>query len=435
MTSKKQTWRRCSCRGPDKKQLGSACLRLATDTRHGSWAFRLEQPAVNGRRASIRRFGFPTKAAAEAELAKLIDRTKHGHESNDRETVEQYLCAWLPTKRKLAPSTRALYKRYIDKDLVPALGALRLEQLTHMHVARLIADLEADGRGPVTVRRIIATLSSALRDAVRRRRLTHNAAQFAETPEAETVERGGWNVADAVGFLAHVADAEDRDAELFEFLIGTGMRKGEALAIRWSDLDMIRRAARVRRTLSIVPGEGVTFGKPKTEGSAAGVGLSKRVIEALHRQRARQDAERHEWGSAYEDGDLVFARENGAPLRPEQVLRRFKVLAAEAGLPVVRVHDLRHLAASLMIAAGVPLTIVSKTLRHSTTRITADTYTHLTDDVSRQAVDAAAASLEAAEAEMRAVRKARDALGAHTPRTQDPGARTHGAHIEGEKSA
>ena len=108
-------------------------------------------------------------------------------------------------------------------------------------------------------------------------------------------------------------------------------------------------------------------------------------------------AERARWGAAYQDHDLVFARENGLPLRPEYVLRRFRSLAADAGLPRARVHDLRHLAASMMIAAGVPLPIVSKTLRHSGTGITADLYAHLTRETAHQAGDAMAAALDAAE--------------------------------------
>lgn len=246
-------------------------------------------------------------------------------------------------------------------------------------------------------------------------------------------ERGGWGVAEGVAFLAHVADAADRDAELFELLIGTGMRKGEALALRWSDVDLLRRVAHVQRTLSVVDNSRLIFTAPKTKGSAAGVGLSKRVTEALARQRARQDAERAEWGDAYADGDLVFAREDGQPLRPEYVLRRFRALTAAAGLPRVRVHDLRHLAASMMLAAGEPLAVVSKTLRHSTVAITSDIYAHLTAEVAREAVDTMAAVLDAAQAEAEAVGRARAALTEHTAGADHAVPRSPGAHIDAER--
>jgi hypothetical protein len=119
-------------------------------------------------------------------------------------------------------------------------------------------------------------------------------------------------------------------------------------------------------------------------------------VQALLQVRLGQDIDRQSWGDAYEDHDLVFARENGAPLRPEYATRRFVALSQAAGLRQVRLHDLRHGAASLMLAAGVPMAIVSKMLRHSSIGITVDTYGHLSEDTARVASDAMAAPLEQA---------------------------------------
>jgi integrase len=131
----------------------------------------------------------------------------------------------------------------------------------------------------------------------------------------------------------------------------------------------------------------------------SGVGLSPRVVAALMRQAEVQAVERAQWGDAYEDDGLVFARENGTPLRPEFVLRGFRELSDEAGLPSVRLHDLQHLAATLMIASGVPLAVASKMPRHSQVGITADLYGHLTREASHAAADGLAAVLDAAAAE------------------------------------
>ena len=434
-----RVFRRCACRGPDGRQVGTGCPRLATDSRHGSWTFALEQPVVNGRRTTMRRSGFTTRKAAADALARQVERQNGGVTSDDRETVETYLTAWLVEQQRVRkPTTFANYARYVRADLIPALGRVPLESLTHAHVGRLVADLEAAGRGATTIRRIHAVLRSALGDAVRRRRLAHNPAAHAVLPEVHRVERGGWAVPEAIGFLAHVRDADDRDADLFETLIGTGLRKGEAIALRWSDVDLDARIAHVRQTLSSVDNARLVFTKPKTKGSAAGVGLSTRVVAALRRQRDRQDGERAAWGDAYADHGLIFCRENGEPLRPEYVLRRFRTLTAAAGLPRVRVHDLRHLAASMMIAAGVPLPIVSKTLRHSTVAITADVYSHMTADIAREAVDAMAAALDAAEAEAAATGRARAVLddgpsgGPDDPVSADP-ALTHSHRTHNEE--
>jgi integrase len=128
-----------------------------------------------------------------------------------------------------------------------------------------------------------------------------------------------------------------------------------------------------RGTLSDVAGR-LMFTAPKTKGSSAGVSLSARVVAAFERRRRRQALERTEWAECYEDHDLVFAQVNGKPLWPDRVLDRFHELSAQVGLPRARLHDLRHLAATLMLTAGVPLALVSKKLRHATSGISADLY-------------------------------------------------------------
>jgi integrase len=176
--------------------------------------------------------------------------------------------------------------------------------------------------------------------------------------------------------------------------------------LRWRDIDLDARVLHVRQNLIDIDGR-ISFGGPKTKGSAAGVGLSGRVVAALRVQREQQLAERAEWAEAYEDHDLVFARENGKPLRPEWVLDTFHRLSREAGLREVTLHDLRHLAATLMITNGVPLPLVSKTLRHSKVGITADLYRHLTHEASVAAADALGSVLDAVASERSAIRRRR----------------------------
>ena len=199
-----------------------------------------------------------------------------------------------------------------------------------------------------------------------------------------------WTAEQAVTFLEHVAD--DRLGPLFEVLIDCGLRRGEVLALRWCDIDIERRALFVRRTLSDVGGR-LVFSEPKTRASTAGVGLPARVVTALEVQEMRQSMERAEWDSAYEDQGLVFARENGTPIRPEHVVKRFGPLCRAAGVPKITIHDLRHTAATLMIGSGVPLAVVSKVLRHTQVSITADLYGHLTPEIATSATDTFGAAL------------------------------------------
>jgi integrase len=420
--SKGRVYRRCPCRGEDGRQLGACCPLLATDRKHGTWTFAVDGPSMDGRRKTMRRGGYPTKSAAQRALTDVLTRYGTGVKVDDRETVASYLAVWLNGKRHaLKPKTLHRYSEIITKELVPALGALPLEQLHHDHVTTFIAELEDAGRGSPTIRYIHAVLSSALSDAVKQRRLTHNVAQYAVLPPMISAEREPWTAAEAVAFLDHCHRADDRLADLFEALIGTGLRRGEALALHWSDLDLGARVLFIhptRGTLSDVAGR-LMFTAPKTKGSAAGVGLPTRVVAALKRQSARQAVERAEWGEAYEDDDLVFARVNGAPLRPEWVLDRFHDLTEQAGLPRVRLHDLRHLAATLMLTSGVPLPLVSKILRHAQTGITADLYGHLTKEAALAAADSLGAVLDAAAAELANERAARAATTLR-PQTYDP---------------
>lgn len=289
--------------------------------------------------------------------------------NDDRETVAQYLPKWkLAMRHKLKPKTLHQYGLYLDNDLIPALGTTKLEALSHEHITTMVLSLEDAGRSATTIKRIVAVLSSALNHAVRTKRLTHNAAMYVSTPAVTSAERVPWTAREAVTFLEHVAG--DRLAEFFEVMIGTGLRRGEALALRWEDVDLEHRTLRVRRAATEVDGK-LVIGAPKTTGSAEGVGLPARVVVALKRQRERQLFEALEWADGYVDNGLVFTRQNGTMLRPRYLLAHFHELSEKAGVPKVRIHDLRHLAATLMLTNGVPLALVSKTLRHSQVGITA----------------------------------------------------------------
>jgi integrase len=282
-----------------------------------------------------------------------------------------------------------------------------IERLHAEHVEQLLVDAAA-GRGPVTVRRIHATLRSALSYGVKTRRLPFNVASNVTPPTGARPEVQPWSAGELAAFLRYVET--DRLGPLFEVIAACGLRRGEALGLRWADLDLANRTARIRQTVVDVGGR-LQFSTPKTRSSEATVPLTERAVQALLQVRLGQDIDRQSWGDAYEGHDLVFARENGAPLRPEYVTRRFVALSQAAGLRQVRLHDLRHGAASLMLAAGVPMAIVSKMLRHSSIGITVDTYGHLSEDTARTASDAMAAALE------QAFETAAAAAGDHTATT------------------
>lgn len=392
-----RVYRRCACRDTNGTQLGAGCRQL-TNRRHGRWAFAVDLPTLDHHRKTLRRCGFPTQALARAALDRVLACERAGIHVDDRQTVADYLEAWLETKqRSLKPTTLARYVDYIHKDLTPALGAIRLEELTHHHIASFVNIQLAAGRGPVTVHRCIGTLSSALTDAVRRHRLIHNPARFANIPRPHPKQQTCWSPAQAAAFLRHCAQINDPLTELYELLMCTGMRKGEALALHWAEVDLDKQVLFVRYTLSNINNTAPVFTSPKTKSSHAWIGLSNRAVNALGRQAQRQLQQRDVAGPRFHDQDLVFTRRYGEPLRHEYVLRHLHQLTRDAALPLIRVHDLRHFAATTMLSSQVPLAMASKTMRHSTLSTTIEIYGHLLRHVAQQAVDAIDTALTTAE--------------------------------------
>lgn len=379
-------YRRCGCRDTLHHQLGAHCPHLLTDGDHGTWTFAVDVPTPRRHRTTVRRGGFDNHDAAETALRRFLEGEAGGFNADPNQSVDDYLTAWLAAKALvLKPTTMARYRDYVHNDLTPAFGTLKLDELGHRHIAAFVTGELAAGRGKTTLYRCLATLSSALGDAVRQHRLAHNPASPPAMHRPPSPERQIWTAGEAVRFLEHCHQADPDMADLFEFLIGTGMRKGEALGLHWDDVHLRERVLYVRCTLSAIDNNQLVITSPKTRTSKNWVAISPRVAIALqHRARSR--------GHAHSDpsdpfAGLVFCRPDGRPLRPHTVLDRLRQLSQEAGAPRVTVHDLRHLAATITITAGVPLTVVSKTLRHSTLSTTANIYSHLTQQAAREAVD------------------------------------------------
>jgi integrase len=262
-----RVYRRCACRDSRNKQLGPRCPKL-TNPRHGNWAFAVDRPNVGGKRKTMRRSGYTTKSEADEALRKVLECERAGVHLDDTETVAQYLTTWLDTKsRNLKPNTVLRYRDYIDKDLIPAIGAIRLERLTHEHVRQFIRHQLDAGRGRVTLARCVTTLSSALNDAVKQRRLPHNAARHAGLPRPPRRELACWSTGQAEQFLRHCHHVRDPLADLFELMICTGMRKGEVLGLHWNDVDLNHRILFVRHTLVSVNNARTMFSDPKTDAS------------------------------------------------------------------------------------------------------------------------------------------------------------------------
>ncbi|MFE0106949.1 tyrosine-type recombinase/integrase [Streptomyces sp. NPDC059009] len=371
-------YRRCGCRGQNGKQLGAHCPQLATNQDHGSWALAIDAPRTpDGRRRTIRRSGFTTHGEAESALTRVRENLAAGLHPNPTETLAAYLLDWLQAiAPRLQPTTLTRYRAYTLNDLIPALAPIPLDTLTRTHITAFAVAQQASGRGPVTLHRCLRTLSSALTHAVRTGRLPHNPALPAILPASTATPVDPWSATETAAFLTHARHTAPYLYDLCTVLISTGLRRGEALGLSFEDIDFNTRRLYVRRSLTTVDNNHLVLGAPKTTASTSWIPLTTRSLAALRR---RKRATRRTTG-------LVFAQPDGTPPRPQQVLNDFRETARTAGLRPIALKDQRHGTATILIAAGIPLILVSKLLRHTQLATTADLYTHLTSPAAANAV-------------------------------------------------
>jgi integrase len=226
------------------------------------------------------------------------------------------------------------------------------------------------------------TVRKALGDAARWGLVARNVAQLADPPTPKRADMRTWTAGELRRFLEHVEG--ERLAALWMLAASTGMRRGEVLGLRWVDVDLDLARVAVRQTL-VLAGRQVVTSEPKTSRGRRSIALDPRTVGQLRTWRATQLEERLAWGPSYSDSGLVFTREDGTRLHPEWLSDAFAWRIRTAGLPPIRFHDLRHTHASLGLAAGVPIKVMSERLGHSTSSFTADAYQHVTPALEEQA--------------------------------------------------
>lgn len=278
-------------------------------------------------------------------------------------------------KQSVKRRTYESYRCIVNRHIVPALGGVKLRELTPRRVQGFYSDKLAAGLAAKTVANIHTTLHRSLRLAVDWEMLVRNVCDGVSVPRRETTEVRPLNRNQAKALLD--AAAGDRLHALYVLAITTGMRQGELLGLFWSDLDLPARVVRVRRAL--VTGYGQTYESPKTKRSRRSITLTTKATTALEEHRERQN----EAGVSVEADAPVFTNLLGKPLHPKNLMdRSFKPLLRKAGIPNTTFHAAtRHTAASLMLTKGVHPKVVQEMLGHANIAITLDTYSHLLDGI------------------------------------------------------
>lgn len=384
-------------------------MRGSVYKRGKGWTIQVEQGyESDGKRRRIYESGFKTKKKAEARLDELKRELRdNAYVEPSKQTVDAYLIEeWLPgikLRGDVRASTVSSYEMLIRQHIVPKVGATRLQALNVKHINGLYVHLlnagRTDGRGglaPKTVRNVHQVLRKALADAVRSQTLNRNPAEFASPPSVRSSTEKEMKTWDALQLRDFLSSMEgDRLYALFVLLASTGMRRGEALGLRWRDVDLdppppARPHLKVVQTLVTVD-YAITFSTPKTKKGKRSLDLDERTLAILRSHKKRQLEERMQVGSAYEDLGLVFTKLDGSPLHPDFVSQTFDRAVKRGGLPRIRLHDLRHTYATISLSSGVHPKVVSERLGHATVAFTLDVYSHSVPALQAEAAERIAA--------------------------------------------
>mgnify|MGYP002621195731 CR=1 FL=1 len=407
-------FKRCGCRDTTGKRLEQRCPRLS-ERAHGSWYFHASAANVLGRSERVRRGGFPTKTAARRARDAWLAST--GQERTAQSwTVERWLRYWLSTRTRLRPTTLLHYTRDVEQVLIPWLGNICLADLDARRLRAVFAEIakttnrKGQPQSASAMQHLRTTLRAALNLAVREGLLSSNPARHIEVTgyrkphaqvwtEARVQEwhRPGerpavavWTVEHLASFLTTVVD--DSLFALWWLIALRGLRRGEACGLRWTELDLDHGLLFIVRNRTTA-GYQVVEGAPKTTAGARAVALDKHTVKVLreHRRRqAEQRARRLATGKVWHDSGYVFVRSDGTPIHPGYASGRFRLLVHKTDVPPIRLHDLRHGAASLAHEAGADLKTIQDLLGHASIVITADTYTSVLPLAQRRCADATA---------------------------------------------
>lgn len=327
-----------------------------------------------------------SKKDAEKRLSELLHQKDTGLSVRlTRQTLADYLKDWLKDTAYPNMTSRTFegYQAMIKRHIIPCLGQITLTQLRPQHIQRLYGTLLATGKAR-TCEYCHFTLRKSLRDAVRMGILAHNPTDALQRPRVARREMSIMSDRDIHLFLEFARSTEYYP--LFYTLLFTGLRRNEALALRWSDIDLLMTQLSVSRfLLQLVKGQ-VGFSQPKTSKSRRVIALSPSIVSVLREHREAQEKLRQTLELELSDNDLVFCHYDGTPYRPDTISHAWRKLAIKTGI-TVRLHDARHTHASLMLKGGVHPKIVQERLGHATISTTLDTYSHVVPGLQQAAAN------------------------------------------------
>jgi integrase len=342
---------------------------------------------VNGR--PNRKFvSAKTRTEVVQKMRKLQRQLDDGLPAPDTSlTVSQLVDRWLEdvNRHQVTASTASNYRAMVEHHIKPALGKKKVANLTTSDVDRLTSKKIDDGLSVSTVRRIRNVLSQALDQGIRWDLVIRNVATLSRSPKGVRPE--GRSLAPEQARILLDTLRGHHNEVLYALMLSTGLRRGEALGLQWRDFNEETGTLLVQR--SLIREDGVLITKDtKTHKSRRAVNLPEPLIAQLKSHRANQNALKLSHGRAWTNSGHIFTSSVGTPIDPRNLYREFQEICREAEIGKWHPHELRHSAASLMLAQGVKLQVVSEVLGHSSIRMTADVYGHVLAHDRQAAADA-----------------------------------------------
>lgn len=346
----------------------------------------VDMPLPNGRRD---RTTWRTKTEANRDYRAKLDKLRRGRlPADDRTPLADLLDDWLAALRTSnpAPATYIKYAGNVRNYLKPLLGHIAVGKLTRGHIQQMVDQL-APELAPSTLSIIHINLKAVLNEAIKDGRIDRNPAQFVVLPKGRPAEAKTFTSAQLNTFLDGAYRLDRRHYALYVLAANTGCRRGELLGLQWRDVDFRLGIVRIHQALRVGYGRR-EIGPLKTERSKRTLELTDATIDALRAHIVAQQVERAQAGDKWRDNDLVFPNKYGSPISPDNFRERtYYKLLDQLELPRIKLHELRHSLATLLIENGVAVEVVSRMLGHSNIGVTVDVYSHLTTRAQRPATD------------------------------------------------
>lgn len=353
------------------------------------WIARFKDTSGKMRTISVS-VGTLTKAEAKRKAKLKLEEAKAAKEERQpaSQTLEEYLTNWLEEKRGLKRGTRATWKWQMAVYILPALGDLLLRDLSRAHIQAWITEMcEGGDLEASSIHTFYGILELALKEAVEQEILEKSPCHKMNLPRREEKEMQVLDALQAKVFLAQLKEEKHTHEALFKLDIFTGLRLGELRALKWTDIDLDKMELRVQRSLTYVRHEGYFENEPKTRNSRRTIILADEVVEALkehHKRQLLHITSRYRKTVGWEDHNLVFPGPSGRYMAESTIEQSLKRVLERAGLPRIRVHDLRHTYATLALKSGISLKSVSLMLGHSDVLITMRRYIHILPDMKQE---------------------------------------------------